>query len=112
MIVHEYEQLTYIDSDMDGIRNPKFSKEYYQELKNLYLKVKNDSFNIEELSTSMKIEISKILYNHTMPYFINSNIQSEILSIKINVIENLDKLEFDKNLIIKPIYISNNIILN
>ena len=36
----------------------------------------------------------------------------EIFSIKINVIENLDKLEFDNNPIIKPIYISNNTILN
>ena len=60
----------------------------------------------------MPKSVSKVLYNLTLPDFINSNIQSEIFSIKINVIENLDKLEFDNNLIIKPIYISNNTILN
>ena len=60
----------------------------------------------------MPYSVSKVLYNLTPPNFINSNIQSEIFSIKINVIENLDKLEFDNNLIIKPIYISNNTILN
>ena len=76
LIVHEYEQLTYIDSDMDEIRNPKFTKEYYQELENLYLKVKDDSFNIEELSSSMKIEISKILYNKS-PKICSSNLMNE-----------------------------------
>ena len=45
-------------------------------------------------------------------FFNNSTIQFRLFSIKINVIENLDKLKFDKNLIIKPIYISNNAILN
>ena len=63
LIKHEYEQLTFIDNDIDSIRNPKFTKEYYQELKNLYLKIKNNSFNIEDVTSSMKIEISKILYN-------------------------------------------------
>ena len=63
LITHEYEQLTFIDNDTDGIRNPKFTKEYYQELKNLYLKIKNNSFDMEDLTPSMKIKISKILYN-------------------------------------------------
>ncbi|MDC1059925.1 hypothetical protein OAQ43_00380 [Alphaproteobacteria bacterium] len=76
---------------------------------------KNHQFiheKIDDMSYIMPDSVSKLLYNLTLPNFINSNIQSEIFSIKINVIENLDKLEFDKNLIIKPIYISNNIILN
>ncbi|MBC8308845.1 MAG: tetratricopeptide repeat protein [Pelagibacterales bacterium] len=63
LIIHEYEQLTFIDNDIDGIRNPKFTKEYYQELKNLYLKIKNNSFDMEDLTPSMKIKISKTLYN-------------------------------------------------
>ena len=67
---------------------------------------------IDNMSYVMPKSVSKVLYNLTLPDFINSNIQSEIFSIKINVIENLDKLEFDNNLIIKPIYISNNTILN
>ena len=76
---------------------------------------KNHQFiheKIDDMSYIMPDSVSKLLYNLTQPNFINSNIQSEIFSIKINVIENLDKLEFDKSLIINPIYISNNIILN
>ena len=67
---------------------------------------------IDNMSYVMPKSVSKVLYNFTLPDFINDNTQSEIFSIKINVIENLDKLEFDNNLIIKPIYISNNTILN
>ena len=76
---------------------------------------KNNQFvheKIDNMSYIMPKSVSKVLYNLTLPDFINSNIHSEIFSIKINVIENLDKLEFDNNLIIKPIYISNNTILN
>ena len=67
---------------------------------------------IDNISYVMPKSVSKVLYNLTLPDFINNKTQSEIFSIKDNVIENLDKLEFDKNLIIRPIYISNNTILN
>jgi len=76
---------------------------------------KNHQFiheKIDDQSYVMPESISKVLYNFSLPNFINSNIESEIFSIKFNVIENLEKLEFDNNLIIKPIYISNNTILN
>ena len=76
---------------------------------------KNHQFiheKIDDMFYKIPDSISKVLYNFTLPNFINSKIQSEIFSIKINIIENLDKLEFDNNLIIKPIYISNNTILN
>ena len=76
---------------------------------------KNHQFiheKIDNMSYKIPDSVSKVLYNFTLPNFINSKIQSEIFSIKINIIENLDKLEFDNNLIIKPIYISNNTILN
>ena len=76
---------------------------------------KNHQFiheKVDDTDYKMPESIFKVMYNLTLPYFIKSNIQSEIFSIKINVIENLDKLEFDNNLIIKPIYISNNKILN
>ena len=76
---------------------------------------KNHEFIHEKIDdTQYKVpdSVSKVLYNFTLPSFINSNIQSEKFSIKTNLIENLDKLEFENNLIIKPIYISNNIILN
>jgi tRNA A37 threonylcarbamoyladenosine modification protein TsaB len=67
---------------------------------------------IDNMSYVMPKSVFKVIYNLTLPDFINKNTQSEIFSIKNNVIENLDKLEFDKDLIIKPIYISNNTILN
>ena len=76
---------------------------------------KNHQFiheKIDDMSYTIPESVSKLLYNYTLPNFINTKIESEIFSIKINVIENLDKLEFDNNLIIKPIYISNNTILN
>jgi tRNA A37 threonylcarbamoyladenosine modification protein TsaB len=76
---------------------------------------KNNQFiheKIENMSYVMPKSVSKVIYNLTLPDFINNNIQSEIFSIKENVIENLTKLEFSKDLIIKPIYISNNTILN
>jgi len=67
---------------------------------------------IDNMSYVMPKSVFKVIYNLTLPDFINKNTQSEIFSIKNNVIENLDKLEFDKDLIIRPIYISNNTILN
>jgi len=67
---------------------------------------------IDNMSYVIPKSVFKVIYNLTLPNFINKNTQSEIFSIKNNVIENLDKLEFDNNLIIKPIYISNNTILN
>ena len=76
---------------------------------------KNHQFiheKIDDMSYKLPDSVSKLLYNYTLPNFINTKIKAEIFSIKINIIENLDKLEFDKNLIIKPIYISNNTILN
>ena len=76
---------------------------------------KNHQFiheKIDDMSYIIPDSVSKVLYNFNLPNFINSKIQSEIFSIKINIIENLDKLEFDNNLIIKPIYVSNNTILN
>ena len=48
-IKHEYEQLTFIDSDMDEIRNPKFTQEYYNHLKELYQKVESSSFETSDI---------------------------------------------------------------
>ena len=76
---------------------------------------KNHEFIHEKIDdTQYKVpdSVSKVLYNFTLPSFINTSIHFEKFSIKLNLIENLDKLEFENNLIIKPIYISNNIILN
>jgi tRNA A37 threonylcarbamoyladenosine modification protein TsaB len=76
---------------------------------------KNHQFiheKIDDMSYTIPESVSKLLYNYTLPNFINTKIESEIFSIKINIIKNLDKLKFDNNLIIKPIYVSNNTILN
>ncbi len=67
---------------------------------------------IDDMYYKIPETVSKVLYNFTTPNFINANIQSDMFSIKINIIENLEKLEFNNNKIIKPIYISNNTILN
>jgi tRNA A37 threonylcarbamoyladenosine modification protein TsaB len=67
---------------------------------------------IDNMSYVMPKSVFKVIYNLTLPDFINNNTKSEKFLIKNNVIENLDKLKFDKDLIIKPIYISNNTILN
>ena len=55
LINHEYQQLTFIDSDVDGIRNPKFTREYYKDLKTLYLKIKDNNFDIDDLKGFYRI---------------------------------------------------------
>ena len=55
------------------------------------VKIDNQKFIIPEI-------ISYIFYNLSLPTFINNKIKSEIFSIKMNVLENLHKLEFDKKL--------------
>jgi tRNA A37 threonylcarbamoyladenosine modification protein TsaB len=68
-------------------------------------KVENENYVIPE-------SISLVFYNFTSPKFIDNKIKSEAFSIKKIILKNLDLLEFSKNKIIKPIYISNNRILN
>ena len=63
LIKHEYEQLTYIDNDMDAIRNPKFTQEYYDSLKILYEKSVNNNIKLSDISSDMKKGIFKVLYN-------------------------------------------------
>ena len=75
---------------------------------------KNSKFIHEKLENEDHLlpdSISYIFYNLNLPKFMNNKIKSEVFSIKRIVIKNLNKLEFNKNLI-KPIYISNNSILN
>ena len=88
----------------ESSNNQKFFL-YKKNSEYINLKIENQNFIIPEL-------ISYIFYNLSLPKFIDTKIKSEIFSIKMNVLENLHKLEFNKNLIIKPIYISNNSILN
>ena len=67
---------------------------------------------VDDMSYRLTDSVSKLLYKYTLPNFINTKIEAKIFSIKNNVIENLDKIKFDKDLIITPIYSSNNTILN
>jgi tRNA A37 threonylcarbamoyladenosine modification protein TsaB len=88
----------------ESSNNQKFFL-YKKNLEYINIKIENQNFIIPEL-------ISYIFYNIGLPKFIDTKIKSEIFSIKMHVLENLHKMEFNKNLIIKPIYISNNSILN
>jgi len=67
---------------------------------------------IENNQYSFSVPISHILYNKSTPKFINKDITSVFFLIKEIVIENLNKLDFKKDTTIKPIYISNNTLLN
>ncbi|MEC9205794.1 MAG: tetratricopeptide repeat protein [Pseudomonadota bacterium] len=63
LIKHEFEQLTFIDNDSDGIRNTKFSKEYYEFLKNNYKKIEEGSFQPTSINEEEKKLLLKQLYN-------------------------------------------------
>ena len=103
-----YKHLSYNNKQIgiyfESSNNQKFFL-YQKNSEYINLKIENQDFVIPEL-------ISYIFYNIGLPNFIDNKIKSEMFSIKMNVLENLEKLEFNKNLIIKPIYISNNSILN
>ena len=88
----------------ESSNNQKFFL-YQKNSEYINVKIENQNFIIPKL-------ISYIFYNLGLPKLIDTKIKSEMFSIKMNVLENLEKLEFNKNLIIKPIYISNNSILN
>ncbi len=88
----------------ESSNNQKFFL-YQKNSEYINVKIENQNFVIPEL-------ISYIFYNLGLPKFIDNKIKSKMFSIKMHVLENLEKLEFNKNLIIKPIYISNNSILN
>ena len=53
-----------------------------------------------------------IYYNHDPLMNISKNIRQKKFSLKENILFNLSKIKFKNSVIIKPIYISNNKILN
>ena len=76
---------------------------------------KNKEFIHEKIVSENYIlpkSINFIYYNFSYPEFLEKKINSSLFTIRELVLNNLSKLEFRKNLIIKPIYISNNSILN
>ena len=103
-----YEHL-YAPINQMGIYFESSNKQkFFSYKKNSYFfhkKIENENYVIPE-------SISLVFYNFTSPKFIDNKIKSEVFSIKKIVLKNLHLLEFSKNKIIKPIYISNNSILN
>ena len=67
---------------------------------------------IENENYILPKNISSIFYNLKNPKFNDEKIYLKAFSIKEIILKNIELLEFKKNLIIKPIYISNNSILN
>ena len=67
---------------------------------------------IEDEDYILPKSISHIFSNVKNPRLFYKNISIESFSIKDVVLKNLNNLDFNKNIIIKPIYISNNILLN
>ena len=79
------------------------------------------TFKLDEKFVHQKVEnsnfiypehIANVFYNLTFPNLNNQSLLSEPFSIQDILLSNINNLEFAENLIIKPIYISNNIILN
>lgn len=80
LIKHEYEQLTHIDNDIDEIRNPKFTKEYYEKLKKYAERIKNNSLEGNDISTDFMKNILKPLYNKAP-----KNIKKNLINTKIDI---------------------------
>ena len=79
------------------------------------------TFKLDEKFAHQKIEnnnfiypehIKKVFYNLKFTNLNNQSLLSEPFSIQDILLSNINNLEFAENIIIKPIYISNNIILN
>ena len=88
LIKHEYQQLTYIDNDTDGIRNMKFTQEYYNKLQEHYNDILNDNFKAEQVKPSFIKSLTKVLYNKPPKlcddYINKKNDIDEIESIYLN----------------------------
>ena len=88
----------------ESSNNQKFFS-YKENSEFIHEKIDNDNYIMPE-------SISHVLYNLNRPKFLSAKVKSQNFLIKKNVIDSLHKLNFNKNLIIKPIYISNNTLLN
>ena len=78
MIKHEYEQITHIDSDIDGIRNVKITQNFYDTLKTLYnrkeLVFSDDEYDF--ISSLHKIRYNKAPQPRSK--YLNENINIEL----------------------------------
>ena len=67
---------------------------------------------IEKKNYIIPHSINFIFYNFVYPKFIEKKINSSLFSLKEIVLKNLTKINFKEDLIIKPVYVSNNSLLN
>ena len=88
----------------ESSNNQKFFS-YKKGLVFFHEKIENENYILPK-------NISSIFYNVKNPKFNDEKIYLKSFSIKEIILKNIELLEFKKNLIIKPIYISNNSILN
>ena len=88
----------------ESSNNQKFFS-YKKGLVFFHEKIENENYILPK-------SISSIFYNLKNPKFNDEKIYLKSFSIKEIILKNIELLEFKKNLIIKPIYISNNSILN
>ena len=88
----------------ESSNNQKFFS-YKKGLVFFHEKIENENYILPK-------NISSIFYNLKNPKFNNEKIYLKAFSVKEIILKNIELLEFKKNLIIKPIYISNNSILN
>ena len=79
------------------------------------------TFKLDEKFVHQKVEnsnfiypehITNVFYNLKFPDLNNQSLLSEPFFIQDILLSNINNLDFAENIIIKPIYISNNIILN
>ena len=100
---HLYDSNKEMGVYFESSKNQKFFS--YKKGSNFFHeKVENNNYVLPDF-------ISFVSYNVSPPKFIDDKIESESFSIKKVILKNLHILEFNKNLIIKPIYISNNRLL-
>ena len=78
---------------------------YKEDEKFIHQKVENEDFILPK-------QITNLFYNFENPDFYVENLISTPFSILEIIMKNLNNLDFKKHIIIKPIYISKNIILN
>ena len=88
----------------ESSNNQKFFS-YKKGLVFFHEKIENENYILPK-------NISSIFYNLKHPKFNDEKIYLKAFSIKEIILKNIELLEFKKNLISKPIYISNNSILN
>jgi tRNA A37 threonylcarbamoyladenosine modification protein TsaB len=103
-----YKYLTNLNNQIaiffESSNNQKFFV-YKKDQTFFHEKIENENYILPK-------SIDFIFYNFILPKFFEKKIKSSLFSIKNIVLNNLSDLEFSKNLIIKPTYISNNSLLN